>query len=220
MSTKPKVQVLYKKVKHANLRVKPSMEVFLTVPIGTKQAEIDTIILSRKDWISTQLEFFNNQPKKSIRKLVSGEDFEYLGNNYSIKVIESEQEIVKLSGEFLCVYVKNQHNLAHKKYLIDIWYYEMAEIHFKKIIEKYIVLVNRPINKVRIRRMKTRWGSCNPTKAYINLNIELIKKPISSIEYVVFHELTHLIHYNHDKKFYGFIESHMPDWKIRKNKLG
>ena len=67
--------------------------------------------------------------------------------------------------------------------------------------------------------MKTRWGSCNPHKGYINLNLELIKNPKESIEYVVFHELSHLIHPNHSKEFYSYISAYMPDWKRRKEIL-
>ena len=67
--------------------------------------------------------------------------------------------------------------------------------------------------------MKTRWGSCNPTKGYINLNSELIKKSKECIEYVIFHELTHLIHIDHNKQFYNFLSVYMPNWKKRKEKL-
>ncbi|CAC9587858.1 Putative predicted metal-dependent hydrolase [Bathymodiolus heckerae thiotrophic gill symbiont] len=74
-------------------------------------------------------------------------------------------------------------------------------------------IVNKEIKQVRIRKMKTRWGSCNPEKSYINLNSELIKAPIQCIEYVIFHELAHLIHPNHDKGFYTYLTIHMPNWK-------
>jgi predicted metal-dependent hydrolase len=67
--------------------------------------------------------------------------------------------------------------------------------------------------------MKTRWGSCNPSKGYINLNSELIKKAKESIEYVIFHELTHLVHLNHSKEFYNYLDTYMPDWRKRKDKL-
>ena len=80
-------------------------------------------------------------------------------------------------------------------------------------------IVKQDIKSVKIRQMKTRWGSCNPYKSYINLNIELIKKPKSCIEYVVFHELVHLLYPDHSKKFYDYLTLYMPDWQKRKEIL-
>jgi len=79
--------------------------------------------------------------------------------------------------------------------------------------------VRKEINKVTIRKMKTRWGSCNYHKKSINLNLELIKKPLECVEYVIFHELTHLIYPNHSKDFYNYLLTYMSDWKRRKERL-
>ncbi len=87
------------------------------------------------------------------------------------------------------------------------------------MIDDYQKIVQKEITKVRIKSMKTRWGSCNYTKGYINLNLELIKKPKCAIEYVIFHELTHLIYPNHSKQFYSYISKYMPDWQERNKKL-
>jgi len=96
---------------------------------------------------------------------------------------------------------------------LDSFYYKKAKILFRELIDKYIVYINKPVTKIRIKKMTTRWGSCNYKKGYINLNIELMKKDIKFIEYVVLHELTHLIYPNHSKKFYLFIENIMPNFR-------
>ena len=96
---------------------------------------------------------------------------------------------------------------------LDSFYYKKAEILFRELIDKYIVYINKPVTKIRIKKMTTRWGSCNYKKGYINLNIELMKKDIKFIEYVVLHELTHLIYPNHSKEFYLFIENIMPNFR-------
>jgi hypothetical protein len=93
-------------------------------------------------------------------------------------------------------------------------------MHFKKAIEKYKLIVKEEIETVRVREMKTRWGSCNPAKGYINLNLKLIEKPTECIEYVVFHELAHLVHADHSAKFYNYLNLFMSDWKRRKGRLG
>ncbi|MEA3490747.1 MAG: M48 family metallopeptidase [Campylobacterota bacterium] len=80
-----------------------------------------------------------------------------------------------------------------------------------KAIEKYKPVVKKEVEHIRIREMKRRWGSCNPSKGYINLNSELIKKPTECIEYVVFHELAHLVYSDHSSQFYNYLSLYMPD---------
>ena len=212
------VSIVFKNVKHSSVRVKPTCEVVVTVPEMTPQGEIERILVKRHAWIETQLALF--QKNKPLNKeLVSGETIEYLGKNYRLKVIESPNEDVKLARGYINIYLKDKANFERKKILLDGWYKEKAHHHFKQALKKYNVLVNKEVKTVSIRVMKTRWGSCNPTKSYINLNLELIKKPKMAIEYVVFHELAHLIHLNHDQKFCNFLSLHMPDWKKRKANL-
>ena len=153
------------------------------------------------------------------KEYVSGENFRYLGRNYRLKVIESKEEGVKLQRGYIQVFVKDTMNYDKKQKLIKSWYTQKAKIHFQKAIEKYKPIVKREIAIIRIREMKTRWGSCNPSKGYINLNLKLIEKPTECIEYVVFHELAHLVHPNHSAKFYNYLSLFMPDWRKRKNRL-
>ena len=214
------IQVIQKKVKHANLKVKPNQEIILTVPLGTGKSAIEHIINKRTDWIKKQLEFFK-QNIKPIPELISGEDFFFLGRSYRLKINEGNSDYVELTNDgYFIITLKDKDNHHKKTQLVDSWYKEKALYHFSKIMEKYTQIINKSVNKVTIRRMKTRWGSCNPKNSYINLNLELIKKDIRGIEYVVLHELAHLTHYNHDKKFYGYVASYMPDWKNRKKLLG
>ncbi|SMN15060.1 Putative predicted metal-dependent hydrolase [uncultured Candidatus Thioglobus sp.] len=154
-----------------------------------------------------------------MQEYVSGENCRFLGRNYRLKVVQSSEESVKLKGGYLNLSVKDKDNFKRKEHLIKQWYFEKAENHIKKAFNKYQPIVNKEVKSVRIRKMKTRWGSCNPAKSYINLNSELIKSSIQCIEYVVFHELTHLIYPNHDESFYNYLSLHMPNWKIVKQNL-
>lgn len=213
------IQIIKKDVKNINIRVKPNCEVILTSPLKTTDEHISYVIKKRTNWIKQKLEFYNSNQPLLLREYVSGENFKYLGRNYRLKVIESEEEIVKLQRGYLQLFIKDTNNLTKKKILIDTWYKTKAKIHFDKALKKYKKIIKKDIKSIKIREMKTRWGSCNPVKSYINLNSELIKKPTQCIEYVVFHELTHLIHTDHDKQFYNYMSSYMPDWKKRKDKL-
>jgi predicted metal-dependent hydrolase len=153
------------------------------------------------------------------KELVSGESFAYLGRNYRLKIIEAEIESVTICDEYLHININDKSDYNKKLKLIDAWYKKQAEHHFLLIMDKYLKIVKKEVNKISIKQMKTRWGSCNPKKAYINLNLELIKKHPSAIEYVILHEIAHLEHYNHDRNFYNYVASYMPDWQLRRSKL-
>jgi len=213
------VQIVKKDIKNITLKVKPTGEVILTIPLLITQENVEYILKKREDWIIKKKEFFKANYRVYEKEYVSGENCKYLGKNYRLKVIESDIEEVKLQRGYIQLFVKDKTNLEKKKGLLETWYRQKAQIYFDKVIAKYIKVVKRDIKNVRIRKMKTRWGSCNPTMGYINLNSELIKKTSLCIEYVVFHELSHLIHPNHNKSFYNYLDTHMPDWRARKKRL-
>ena len=213
------IQIIKKDIKNITLKVKPTCEVILTAPLLTTDEHIEYILKKRKDWISKKIEFYRANYKPQMKEYVSGENFKYLGKNYRLKIIQCDDECVKLQRGYIQIFIKNRSNLEKKKRLLNDWYFLKAENYFKKIISKYSSIVNVDIQNIRIRQMKTRWGSCNSTKSYINLNSELIKKPSNAIEYVIFHEFAHLVHPNHSREFYNYLSTYMPDWKKRKERL-
>jgi predicted metal-dependent hydrolase len=213
------ITIIRKDVKHINLKVKPSGEVILTVPIHSDERDIAYVLKKRSGWIDKKIAFFEAYRDRDEKEYVSGENVRYLGRNYRLKVIESKEESVRLQKGYLQVFVKDTINYNKKKRLIKAWYMKKAKIHFLKAIEKYKIVVKKEIVNIHIREMKTRWGSCNPSKGYINLNLKLIEKPTECIEYVVFHELAHLVYANHSIKFYNYLSFFMSDWRKRKERL-
>jgi predicted metal-dependent hydrolase len=213
------VQIIKKDVKSINIKVKPNCEVILTAPTNTTKEHIAVVLKKREDWIDKKIAYFQEHRQIIDHQYVSGENFIYLGRNYRLKVIESTQESVKLQRGYLFLSVKDKGDFRRKERLIRKWYLEKAKLHFQKALKKYQPIVGVEIKNVSIREMKTRWGSCNASKSYINLNSNLIKKPTRCIEYVVFHELVHLVHPNHSKQFYDYMTVHMADWKVRKKRL-
>ncbi|MCB4758778.1 MAG: M48 family metallopeptidase [Sulfurovum sp.] len=213
------VTIVRKGVKHIHLKVKPSGEVILTAPTDSNKREIEYVLQKRAGWIDKKIAFFDTHRDVVEKEYVSGENFKYLGRNYRLKVIGSQEEKVKLQRGYLQVFTKETANIERKKKLLQAWYRQKAQIYFSKAIEKYKPIVKQEIETVRIREMKTRWGSCNPSKGYINLNLKLIEKPTECIEYVVFHELAHLVYADHSMEFYNYLSLFMPDWKKRKERL-
>lgn len=212
------IQIIKKDVKHLTLKVTPIGKVILTAPMDTSNEYINTIIKKRSKWINEKLTFYKHY-EKTPKELVSGEKFEYLGRNYRLKIFESKKELAKLQRAYFEIYVKNKTDYRRKEQLINDWYYEKALVHFFNIFLKFNEITKKDIKDIKIRQMKTRWGSCNIEKSFINLNLELIKKPKICIEYVIFHELVHLIHPNHSKEFYKYLTLYMPDWEKRKKEL-
>ena len=212
------VKIVRKDVKNITLKVRPNGEAILTTPKAASDEHIKFIIKKRAKWIAKKREFFASF-KTPQKEYVSGEDFRYLGRSYRLKVVQSKEERVKLQRGYLELFVKDKSDLKRKENLIYEWYHEKATLYFFNILQEFNKIVKQDIKSVKIRQMKTRWGSCNPYKSYINLNIELIKKPRVCIEYVVFHELVHLLHSDHSKKFYEHLSLYMPDWQKRKEIL-
>jgi len=212
------VKIVRKDVKNITLKVRPSGEAILTAPKTASDEHIKFIMQKRAKWIAQKRAFFASF-KTPQKEYVSGEDFKYLGRSYRLKVVQSKEERVKLQCGYLELFVKDKSDIKRKENLIYEWYYEKATLYFFNILQEFNKIVKQDIKSVKIRQMKTRWGSCNSYKSYINLNIELIKKPKACIEYVVFHELAHLLYSNHSKKFYDYLTLYMPDWQKRKEIL-
>lgn len=213
------ITIIRKDVKHINLKVKPSGEVILTAPTHSDERDIAYVLKKRAAWIDKKIAFFEAHRDRGEKEYVSGENVRYLGRNYRLKIIESQEEGVKLQRGYVQIFVKRKDDFARKQRLLKQWYMQKAKHHFHKAIEKYHPLVQKEIDRISIREMKTRWGSCNPFKGYINLNLKLIEKPTECIEYVVFHELAHLVHADHSLRFYDYLDLYMPDWRRRKERL-
>jgi len=214
-----------KKVKNINLNVKPDMNVVVT---ASEQVPLDYIlgfVKSKASWIIKNVGYFKEvQPEHTEKKVyLSGETFKYLGKQYRLKVIESdENEGVKYFRGYIYLSVKDRTSYTKKEKLINDWYRGKANEKFQEsldriypFVEKYGI--SRP--EIQIRTMKARWGSCATDKQLILLNSELIKAPKMCIDYVVLHELIHFKYRNHDNDFYDFMTSLMPDWKQRKEIL-
>lgn len=218
MNIMPNIKIVKKNIKNIILRVKPNGEVMLSVPNRTSDEYIAGILKEKESWIQMKLAIVA-QKVELEKKDVQDKKFKFLGQHYPLKIMKSKEEEVKFTGEVLELYLKNPNSSKRKNELIERWYREQSLIYFDDILNKYKQIVKKEVNIVRIKRMKTKWGSCNPHKGYINLNLELITKPTICIEYVIFHELSHLIHPNHSKAFYDYMALYMSDHKERRKIL-
>ncbi len=211
------------KRKTLELSVLPDMSVVVTGPENASLDDIEKIVIKRAHWIIKQRDYFKQfVPKEPPRQYVSGETHRYLGRQYRLKVIESKENNVKLQGKFVCINSNKGNDPVSNKKLLYKWYKEHAESKYDELIDLCLLKLKKyGIEKpeATIRKMTSRWGSCDSDKKKIILNTELIKAPSHCIEYVVMHELCHLKYPDHDNRFYKFLTLLMPDWKQRKERL-
>ncbi len=174
----------------------------------------------RAGWILKQINYFNSfHPRITKRKYITWETFLYLWKQYILKAeLVTKTEEVKLKWKFIMVFVKK---LENTEKILNAWYLKNArekfEIYKEWVLKSFEKFEIKP-NKITIRTMKTRWWSCSK-KWNITLNSQLIKAPRWCIEYVLTHELCHLIEFWHTKAFYDLQTKQMPDWQKWKNKL-
>lgn len=210
-----------KKRKSIAIEVYPDTSVQIKAPFDYSIDDIKKIVSKRSRWIITQQKFFEQfLPETPKREYVMGETHKYLGRNYLLKIINSEENKVKIQGNYLVVFTTKSTS-EEVKHLITEWYYKRAAKIFEKVYEEaFKKFVHYKIQKpeLQIKRMKKRWGSYT-SSGKIVINPELIKASSACIEYVLIHELCHLIERNHSKKFYNLLEQIVPDWKHWKLKL-
>lgn len=205
--------------KTLGITVNPDRSIEVNAPIGSDLEKINKKIHKRAAWILKQQDhFLTFEPRNTKRKFVSGESHLYLGRQYQLLIVKSEKEKVKHTGRNIEVRTNDTDNVEK---LLETWYLEKSKIWFHKIalplIEHFKKHKVEP-SKIEIRKMQNRWGSCS-VKGQILLNPELIKAPKACIEYVVIHELCHLVHRDHTQAFFDLQQKEFPEWKKWKNKL-
>lgn len=209
----------FSKRKSLGITVDPEMQVLVKAPEGSTIEKINALLLQKVPWIIKQQSFFLAfHPKTPTRRYVNGETHLYLGRHYQLRVEEGKQNNIQFSGRYMIATVKQNEKVRE---VVRGWYRERAKMKFAEVAEPLIQQFEQQGVKpsgIYIQEMPTRWGSCTP-KGKIILNPELIKTPKGCIEYVIIHELCHLVHRHHSQKFFELQEKMMPDWEKWKEKL-
>lgn len=189
------VTISYKPVKYLRLKVTPNGDISISAPFFTSKINILNLLNKNESWL-----------ENTLAKIKSKDDkVKFLGNAYELKFDENIKEVLVLDTQII----------ASSKAQFDKFLHLKAKEIFQKYIEFYQPKISKQVTHVSIKKMTSRWGSCNSKKGYMNLNLNLIAKDERFIEYVVLHEMTHLIYPHHQKSFYDFIQGLMPDYKIR-----
>lgn len=218
------VKIVRKNIKNVHLKVFRSLEVVLSVPMQVPQEWIENFLSKRIKWIDEQITKYKlSGGTNTLDSIKNGTSVQMLGKDMRVVFEEASKNSIEVDEKRITLLLKNVTDEEFAQKLFLKWWKQAAEDVFQneldtlyeKIFKKYQVA--KP--DIYVRKMKTLWGSCTPSKSKVTFNNYLFKANLRCIQYVVLHELTHLIYPNHSKQFYDFLTIHMPDWQERKKQL-
>ncbi len=198
----------------------PNGKIRVATPIKLNDEAVRLAVISRLSWIKRQQQSFIKQPRQTKREMVSGESHYLFGKRYllDVKYENTKYQIVKEHAKLELI-VKENTTIENRLKVLEKYYRENLSIELEKLISKWKNIIGVKINSWKIQKMKTKWGSCNIEDKRLLFNLELAKVPIKCIEYIVVHELLHLLERHHNDNFKILMDRYISDWQSRKESL-
>ena len=215
------IDVIRKDIKNMHLAVYPPRgRIRLSVPLKADPEMLRLFAISKLGWIKKHIKNFNEQPRESKRTFQNGESHYFLGKRFllNIQVTAGYSKVTK-SGNKLILHIKENSTHEERSNVVKEWYRKELKKLVPQLIEKWESVMGVKSNSWGIKIMRTKWGTCNIEEKRIWLNLELSKKPINCIEYIVVHELVHLLERNHNEKFAKHMDQFMPKWRQYRDEL-
>jgi hypothetical protein len=210
------IQIIRKSIKNLHIGVyPPEGRVRVAAPVHLTEDNIRLAIISRLSWIKKQQAKFAAQPRQAKREMVSGETHYIFGQSYRLEVISrpGKHEIKLLNNNIMQLFVNPGTSPQNRALVLTQWYREQLQLKITALLDKWQPIIGENIAEFGIKKMKTKWGSCNITQRRIWLNLELAKKPIECLEYVLVHELVHLLERHHNDRFKAYMDKYLPQWR-------
>lgn len=215
------VYVTRKRMKNLRLAVHPPEgEVRVSAPFYADDAAVRRMVTERMAWIQKQISRVRKLPHPEKVKYETGETHHFLGKAYQLRVIENSPRLhIRIDGDALELRIWPRSSKAERKAALQSWFRDHMLRIVPTMMEKWQPIIGVKAKEWRLKRMKTKWGTCNITAKRIWLNLELIKSSEQCIEYVLVHELVHLLERYHNKRFYGFMDQFLPNWRDIREEL-
>lgn len=210
------VQVVRKPIKNLHLSVcPPAGHVRVAVPLHMTDDNVRLAVISRLSWIKKQQASFQAQSRQSEREMVTGESHYVFGKRYRLEVIERRgcHEVVIKNNSTLQLFVNPDTSTQNRALVLNEWYRDQLKARIPDLLNHWQSVIGRQVVDWGIKKMKTKWGSCNIAQRRIWLNLELAKKPIECLEYVLVHELVHLLERHHSDRFKAYMDKYLPQWQ-------
>lgn len=216
------VDVVRKEIKHLHVGVyPPAGRVRVAAPRHLDDEAVRLAVVSRLGWIRRKQKAFAEQDRQSQREIVTGESHYFQGRRYLLNVKECDgaPKIRLVGNTTLELRMPPGHDQAQRDAVLQRWYRRQLRALLPPLLAKWEPRIGKTVAEVRIKKMKTRWGSCNASARRIWLNLELIKKPAACLEYVLVHELVHLHERHHNDRFLEWMDRLLPQWRVHRDEL-
>ncbi|MFT4245484.1 MAG: SprT family zinc-dependent metalloprotease [Micrococcaceae bacterium] len=215
------VDVIYKNIKNLHIAVYPPIgRVRVSAPSRLDDEQVRLAVINRLSWIKRQREALSSVQRQSEREMVTGESHYVWGVRLRLKVVERlGKSHIEVDGDRLLLYVPTNTTAEQRRQYLDKWYREQLRQVIPSLINTWEEKLGVTVLQWTIRRMKTKWGSCNRETKHIWLNVELAKKHPDCLEYILVHELTHYDERLHGERFTKLMDARLPDWKKQQKQL-
>lgn len=216
------IEVVRKDIKNLHVGVyPPSGRVRVAAPLRLDDDTVRLAVISRLGWIRQQQAHFEHQDRQSQRELATGESHYFQGRRYRLGVIEHRGPpfVCLRTNTTMEMHVRPEATRDDRDAVLRRWYREQLQTVALPLVTKWERKVGVEVSEVRIKKMKTRWGSCNATARRIWLNLELAKKPAPCLEYILVHEMIHILERHHNERFRQLMDTLMPTWRLYRKEL-
>lgn len=216
------VEIIRKDIKNLHVGVYPPKgRVRIAAPLRLDEEAIRLAVVTRLGWIRRQQASFQEQDRQSLREMVTGESHYFLGRRYRLDVIEQEGlPAIKLANNTTMVlHVPPATDFYARDAVLQRWYRARLREQLPTLAAKWEARIGVHAADIRIKRMKTRWGTCNSEAGRIWLNLELVKKPVCCLEYILAHEMVHLLERYHNDRFQKLMDTAIPQWRLYREEL-
>lgn len=216
------VEVVRKEIKNLHLSVHPpDGQVRIAVPRRLDDDAVRLAVIRRLGWIRRHQERFRRQERQSAREMVTGESHYVQGRRYRLDVVEHDgpSTVRMRDNDTLELRVRPGTDRTKREAVLHGWYRDRLRQQIPALLAKWQPIIGVEVAEWRIKRMKTRWGTCNLAARRIWLNLELVKKPLPCLEYVVVHEMVHLLERRHNDRFRAYMDAFLPQWRLLRDEL-
>lgn len=217
-----KIDVVRKEIKNIHLAVyPPTGRVRIAAPLKVNSDAIRLFAISKLGWIKRNQRKFEEQKRIPQREYKQRESHYFQGRRYLLNIIETDKppKVILKNKKFIELQIKHDTPTLKRHEILTAWYRDQLKKQIPSIIDKWEKILNVRVDDWQVKQMKTKWGSCNIEKKRIWINLELAKKPEKCLEYIIVHEMIHLLERHHNEKFLYYLDTYLPTWRKVKNEL-
>ena len=217
-----KIDVVRKSIKNMHLSVYPPKgRVRIAAPLNVDDETVKLFAISKLSWIRRNQRKFKNQERQTPREFAERESHYFQGRRYLLRVteVEATPKVEIKTKSFIDLHIRPNTTTEQKQIILNEWYRKELKKQIPIIIEKWEKIIGVSVNEWGVKQMKTKWGTCNNEANRIWLNLELAKKPLHCLEYIVVHEMIHLLERHHNNLFLAYMDKFIPRWKFYKEEL-